>query len=240
MDNQYTEIYKKLSTAKLLDIIENRKDYQSIAVETAKLELESRQLDKLDIEKIKNDVKQQNIDKRDLENKVKEQRKEVVSKAFKFLEYADPLVEKSPDKSIIILIVLLFGISLFKIANNAFTIKYIFEHEGIYGLIFNLDILEIIYLPITILFLWRKSKVGWNMLFIWLCYHIIMTSVLSYYVFQIQNINSPLANFVNTPNLSTCLMSFVFYGGLLYFINKSTTKSLFKSTYDEDLKETIE
>lgn len=240
MQNQFSDTYKKLPTAKLLEIIENRKDYQSLAVETAKLELENRQLDKYDVEKIKNDVRQQNIEKQNLEVKAKEKRKEVISKAFKFLEYADPLVEKSPDKSIIILIVLLSIMTLFKIAINASTIKYVFENDGIYGLLFDLDILEMIYLSITIFFLWRKSMTGWKMLFIWLSYHIIMTGVLTYYAFQFQDITGPLASFITTPSVSTCIMLFVFYGGQLYYINKPTTKSLFKSNdNDRELTETI-
>lgn len=240
MGNQYSEIYKKLPTEKLLGIIENSKDYQSIAVDTAKLELENRQLDKQDLEKIKNDVKQQNIEKQNLESEAKEKRKEIVSKAFKFLEYADPLVEKSPDKSIIILMVLLSIISIFKIAVNASSIKYVFENDGISGLITDLDILEMIYLPITILFLWRKSITGWKMLFIWLCYHLIRIGVLTYFAFQFLDIDGPLSSFITTPSLSTCLMLFVFYGGLLYFINKPTTKSLFKSTNNNELTETKE
>lgn len=232
MKNQYLDTYKKLPTAKLLEILENRKDYQPLAIETAKLELESRQLNAQDLEEIKNEIKLKNIEEQNKVTQAKEKRKEITAKAFKFLEYADPLVEKTPEKSIIILIVLLLIITLFKLVANASIIKYLYEEDGIYGLL-NLDILEIIYLPITIFLLWKKTLIGWKMLFIWLCYHILMTGVLTYYAFQFRDITGPLASFITTPSLSTCILLFVFYGGLLYFINKATTKSLFKSAEKE-------
>ena len=62
-----------------------------------------------------------------------------------------------------------------------------------------------------------------------------MIGVLTYFAFQFQDITGPLASFITTPSLSSCIMLFVFYGGILYFINKRTTKCLFK-TNEEGLK----
>jgi hypothetical protein len=238
MDNQYSEIYRKVATSKLLEIIENEKDYQSLAFETAKIELENRQLNTQDLENIKNEVKLKNIEKQNIEKKAKENRKEVVSKAFKFIDYVDPLVKKSPDKSIKILVVLLSIIAIFKSVLNASNIKDVFQNDDISGLLLDLDILEIFYLPITIFLLWKRLLIGWKMLFLWLCYHIIMTGVLTYFAFQFQDITGLLANFITTPSLSTCIMLFVFYGGIFYFINKQTTKCLFNT--NEEGPELIE
>lgn len=91
MKNQFTDIYKKLPTSKLIEIIENRKDYQSIAVETAKLELTTRQ----DIEQAKTEVKTKNIETQKKLADSKQKRKEIAEKAFKILDYANPLIEKN-------------------------------------------------------------------------------------------------------------------------------------------------
>lgn len=230
MDNQYSEIYKKLSALKLLEIIDNSKDYKILAVEAAKLELENRKLDEQYISEIKNEIRLKKCEQQNIETETKKKQKEVVSKFVELSEYANPLIEKSPVKLITILVVLLSIIEIFKLVTNFSSIKYAFENID---LLFDLNILELIYLPITIFFLWRKSLIGWRMLFIWLLYNIVTTGILTYYVFQIQDITGPLANFIKTPSLSTCLLSLGFYIGLLYFINKRTIKPLFKINNEE-------
>ena len=63
--NQFTEIYKTLSTIQLIAIIDNPADYQPLAVATAKAELDSRKLSAQEIESVKAElivkrVKEQN------------------------------------------------------------------------------------------------------------------------------------------------------------------------------------
>ena len=60
-----------------------------------------------------------------------------------------------------------------------------------------------------------------------------MTCVLAYYAFQLRKVTVLLANFITTLSLTTCISLFAFYSRLLYFINKLTTKSLFKTKDDE-------
>jgi hypothetical protein len=42
--NNFTELYKKLSNAELLEIVADAADYHPLAVETARLEIDKRQL----------------------------------------------------------------------------------------------------------------------------------------------------------------------------------------------------
>jgi len=51
--NNFTELYKTWTTDKLLDIVDNPSDYQKLAVDTARLELDSRQLSAEQLEEAK-------------------------------------------------------------------------------------------------------------------------------------------------------------------------------------------
>ena len=102
MQNQYSDIYKKLSNSKLLEIIENRRDYEGLAVTTARFELEQRALSKDDISIANEEIALRKRAEESRKELKAQKNKEVKDKAFKFLEYLDPLIEKSPAKSIFI------------------------------------------------------------------------------------------------------------------------------------------
>ena len=93
--NQYTDTYKRLSDEKLINIIDNKNDYQPLAIETAIFELQSRQLSDKQI----NDARQSIVDiknkKDQSDKKVNERIEAVKNTADKALTILDPLVEKN-------------------------------------------------------------------------------------------------------------------------------------------------
>jgi hypothetical protein len=230
MKNQFTDTYKKLPTSKLLEIIENRKDYQAEAVETAKLELASRQ----DIETAKSELKEKNIEVQKKLADVKQKRKEISGKAFKVLEYADPLVEKTPEKTIVIICAVLLLIFLFKTVTSFGMVVSAFKEiaDGDFSVYWFL--IEYIYLPVAIFFLWRKTRTGWTMFLVWLIYQSILDCFGLYMCYQFSDIPDSFPTFMPMPNLSQYLFQLVFHGGLIYFICKPTTKALFPNTVDEE------
>ena len=233
MDNIFSVAYKRLNNAQLIEIIENPQNYQPMAIEAAELEITTRQLNSQNVEEIKAELKSKKLEEQRLQNKSAERKKEFKTKAFQVLEYVDPLVKKTSNKSIIIITFILLVIALFSIISVYSTFKYMFLMDEGVGF-FSLDIIEAIYLPITIFLFWKKKFIGFGMLFFWLCFRIISTSIYAYYIFQIPEINGPMADLIKLPNLSTSITQIVFYGGLLYFINKPSIKSLYNPKTEKE------
>jgi hypothetical protein len=233
-DNQFTEKYKSLSTRQLVAIVDNPKDYQPLAVVTAKFELNSRQLTSQDIDSVRNAILTEQLDKQNASDQKKQKQKVVVDKALKVSDYADPLVEKTPEKSIILISVILLAISIFKIVNNYPHIIFRLKDFDVWKTITDVDFVETIWLPIAVVLFWLKKNTGRQMIFIWLCFSLLMTSILTYYSFQLKDADPAFLRFNMTPSLSTCLVMFLFYGGLLYYINTKKIKGLFATVVDED------
>ena len=106
--NEFTDYYKTISNAELLNILENPGDYQDSAIEAAKKELSDRQLSKMqeaneavNHEKIKADKKKENV--KAFEGKVK-------SSGDALFDTLNPIQAGAPstEKSIR-LIVIVFG-----------------------------------------------------------------------------------------------------------------------------------
>lgn len=228
MANQFTDTYKKLSTSKLLDIIENHKDYQPIAVETAKLELASRQ----DIEEAKAEVQEKNIKTQKKLAEEKQKRKNISDNALKVLEYVDPLVEKTPEKTIVIICVVLLLVFLYKTVASFGMIVSSFRGFAEGDITLYWFLLEYLYLPVTIFFLWRKTKTGWKMLLFWLIYQCILDCSSLYIYYKMSGIDDSFMRLMPIPDFSGTLLSLALHSGLIYFICKPNIKSFFQSKTD--------
>jgi hypothetical protein len=224
MSNQFSDTYKKLPTSKLLEIIENKKDYQPVAIEAALLELESRQ----DLDEAKNELNEKNITKQKKEEATSQKKKELTDKAFKALGYVDPLTEKKTEKSVVILCVLLLLIFLYKTVTTFDTLLSVFKSFGHNDIIIYILLIEYLYLPVTIFFLWRRSMVGWSMLLIWLIIQTLLDCSGLYMCYQLSGIGDSFSQFMPMPSLYSYLMGLAFHGTLLYFICKPNIRSLFR------------
>ncbi len=229
MKNQFTDIYKKLPTSRLLEIIENRKDYQALALETAQLELASRQ----DIEQAKAELNKKNIEAQKKLADANQKNKELANKALKAIEYTNPFAEKSPEKSIVIICIILLLAFLFKTGENFNKVVSAFRDitKGDFSVYWFL--LEYLYLPITILFFWFKTRTGWMMLLIWLIYQSMLNCFSLYVCYQFSNISDEYTGFMPIPGVSQCLFQLAFHGSLLYFICKPNVKALFPGLVDD-------
>jgi hypothetical protein len=90
--NQFTDIYKKLSDAKLITILENKKDYQALAIETALHELASRKLTEQQLAQAKQEIQTKEKQKLVVAEKKNEQIDLVKKKADSFFALFDPLI----------------------------------------------------------------------------------------------------------------------------------------------------
>ncbi len=226
--NQFTDTYRRLPDEKLINILENPKDYQPLAIETAKFELANRGLSETQISEIKKtiaDVKNRLVDE---ELKRKEKIARARNTADKTLSILDPLVEKTPDRSIKLISLALGLLALGKIISNFSLTGIMMEDSSEWDFSTAFYFLDLLFLPIAIIPFWKKRKIGLTLLSIWLLY--IAISSIWFFISLFSRLDEPsaLLSIFPLPDLTTILMAIIFSLGLLYFINKKTTRRLFR------------
>ncbi|MES2566278.1 MAG: hypothetical protein V4565_05395 [Bacteroidota bacterium] len=235
MNNQFADIYKKLPTAKLLEIIENKKDYELVAIDAVKQELAIRH----DIDDAKIEMKVKAISKEQQDTLKNQRRQDIKEKTFKALEFADPLVEKTPDRAIVVLSILLLIAFVYKTATSLSLISYVIQNLSeidFSGLTF---LIEFIYLPLTILFFWRKTKRGWTMLLVWLVYQGVLDCFGLYMCYELAGIDNLITQLMPMPNSSNYIFMLALHCGLIYFICKPTIRVLFEDKEPQATSEMI-
>ncbi|MBL7777487.1 MAG: hypothetical protein JNK66_04205 [Chitinophagales bacterium] len=112
-DNPFIQRYKTTDTSELLDIIDRPSDYQPLAVEAARLELDSRQLtqEQLADAKAKQDLRRQ--DKASKQQKVKDIEDKFKSVGSSLADTFSPIQKETPTTDKFIKLISLFIGGLF-------------------------------------------------------------------------------------------------------------------------------
>lgn len=223
--NQFTDIYKRLSDEELIDIIDHRKDYQPLAIETAIFELKRRQLTDKQI----SEVKQINADKKSNKaqaDKVLKERiqvvKNTVDKAFTIL---DPLVEKTPQQTIKLISLVLGLLAAIKLFSNFSMVVELFSDMD-WDFSTAAFLFDLLFLPIAVVQFWRLKTSGRIMLSVWLIYNLLSAACLFLVLFNSSNSDSPFSFLLPQTDPATFLISVFLSAGLLYYINKKDVKVL--------------
>jgi len=226
-NNPFANHYKTITITELLEIIENPDNYQPVAVEAAKKEMQNRSPSETEMA----DAKEYFI----LEELQKEKRRafEMKSKtlAINFVEGINSIHLSLPaiDKQIHIVSA---GYALAFIFNFISDIRYFpsfFMDMGRWPLPSILFFEGHLILLLAVFFFWQKTAIGWQLLMfyvintlcarIWLTYT--MLSVKPYYNFLNQKI------FPN-PALHTLIFQLLILGGTIYFLCKPDIREIYK------------
>jgi hypothetical protein len=228
--NQFTERYKIASNTELLKIIENSDDYQPLAVETAKTELDSRQLNEQDLSTAKEEL---NIIRQ--KSELKEQKKqELISKvknvANSTLDNINP-IQESPLKTdkLIKLISIVFGaIAVYQIIKEFGMLSFMFSDQGEWDFSLILYFLPLILIPTATILFWLRKKIGWILLCIYLSYSVVNTIGLIIMTWDMQSSgNSALDSLFPVTSPTIYIMTSFFFIGSLWVINKLDLRDVF-------------
>ncbi len=225
MNNPFADKYKTLPTAKLLEIIENSHDYQTQALDAAKLELAIR----TDINIAQQEFQEKATQVQQQAELDQKKRKDIQDKASTIFEYVDPFAKKTPEKSIVILCVVLSILFLYKTLTSLSFLALMFSDmaEADYSTYW--FFIEFFYLPVSIYFLWRKTKIGWLMFLIWLIYQIMMDISYLYIAFQLPDVDSSFSQIIELPSASSYILKLIIHSAFAYFICKPSIKNLFQT-----------
>ncbi len=226
--NQFTDIYKKLPDNKLLDIIDSKSDYQPLAIETAIHELKNRQLTDQQLREARQaniDIKNKNALANDKTNLKSVPVKDTNTSAFALL---NPFIKKTPQRIIKVICLFLGIISIMKVFSQYSYIRYMITEATKFELPDFILFFDILFLPITLIFLWRLSKIGRPMLFIWLVFNLISGLSVLFYMYSTLGPDSPFLFLLPKTDMKSFMFNILISCGLIYFFNKKGVKALFK------------
>lgn len=172
-ENNFATLYKTWTTDLLLDIVDNPSDYQPLAVETARLEIESRQLspEQLADAKAKQDLRRQ--DKAIKQQKVKNIEDKVKSVGSSLADTFNPIQKETPttDKYIKLISLFIGGLFLYQLYKEFGMLKFMFTDDGgKWDFSMVLYFLPFIILPTAGLLFWFRKKIGWTLAAIYFSY----------------------------------------------------------------------
>lgn len=225
----FTEKFTTYSNTDLLKIIDSPDDYQPLAVETAKTIFASRQLSDKDIEiataeldALKQEKEAKDQKKKDLENKMK-------NVAASVLSMANPIQAETPnsDKIIKIVSIVFGGLFLFRLYKELGMISFMFtDSEAKWDFSMVLYFLPLLIVPTATILFFKRKKIGWTLLAIFLSYSAVGSIGL-----LIMTLNSEPSIFLDLlfPQISpeTYIMTLLFLAGILWTICKKEIREIY-------------
>lgn len=230
--SEFTEHYKNLSLSQLLKIIEESEKYNPIAVETAQLEIESRQHSEVDFHKTKSLIEAQKEHKEVEINKRKHKEDKLKKGVFTFFETISPIQNgiQTPERIIRLITILFAVIAIYKIYNEYWLLSYMFTN-GLDKWDFStiVYLLELILLPATVVLFWQRKKMGWILLALLLTSSSTSAIELFFSSFNRQPSSLPgLDKLFPAISPMTYFIAFAFNTATLWLICKKSVSSIFK------------
>lgn len=229
--NNFTELYKALTTDKLLDIIDNPNDYQSLAVESAKLELERRQLTEEELETakaIQTEKQREKADKlqknKDIENKFK-------SIGLSVADGLNRIQKETPttDKQIKFISLFVGAIFLFQLVKEFNTLTYFFVYNGNWDMSMLSYLLFFFILPTGGVSFWLRKTFGWILLTFYFSYTTIVAILLLLSQLGTESTSDfALDNFLPTFSPIIYIVAFIIYGCATISMLRENIRKIYK------------
>lgn len=228
----FKERYKSYSNTRLVEIIANGEDYQEEALKSAKEELQKRKLSDAEEEQIYAELAAIDADeKRALEQrKAREKQLQLTIKNF-FNPINPLLAELSKLERNIRLITLVFGgIAVYQLIVDFDSLVYVFTSSHDWDFTVLLFLIPYIGLPIAVYLFWKRKKIGWIFMLIYIFVGLLNIAFMFYYAYNYSYDNMIYYEEMYLPPSipSAYILPFLFYVGCVWvMIDKKMRKSYF-------------
>ncbi|MBB3696550.1 hypothetical protein KMW28_24035 [Flammeovirga yaeyamensis] len=238
--NEFKERYKSFSNIDLLRIIENKSEYQPIAIEAAETEIDERNISVQEQQEAK-----LIFDKEKEEKKLKFEKKAAIGRNVKevfmgVFETIHPIQESSPStEKLIRLTTIVFGvITIAKLFKEMGFVLYLLS--GDFGS-WDLSVLEVllpfILFPSATLLFGLRKKIGWILLTSYLTYSAVSTLGLLFLNWNSEPSGIPaLESLFPQTSLITYIVMLLFYGGFISILIKAEVKNSYNIESKTSLK----
>jgi hypothetical protein len=229
--NDFSEFYKSISNTELLSILDNSGDYQPLAVEAAKKELFKRQLSEIEIKEARKPIIAKQIQKEKQREKVKAIENKIKTTGYTLIDTLNPIQTGIPstEKTIRLIVIVFGGLFLYQfIKDFKIHVMYIKDFPA-FPFESTLYFAPLILLPVAILTFWKRIRIGWFLLVIFITYSTVdvLWVLIQYFLLGPPSDNSILGTLFPRPSISTLIVRLIFFGGTLYVICKQNIRNEF-------------
>jgi len=228
--NNFNEYYKKISDTELLSILENPGDYQPIALEAAKKEFVSRQLTDTEIQEARHPLLAKQAQKKKEKARMKAVETRIKNTGDSFIDTINPIQSGVPStEKIIRLIVIVFGgIFLYQfIKDFRIHVAYIKDFPG-HAFESSLYLAPVILLPVAIFTFWKRKKLGWILLTIFLTFSAVgsMWSLFQSFTWKPSGFPA-MDRLMPRPSPTTYIIQLLFFVGTVIVLYKKNIREAF-------------
>lgn len=229
---EYTELYQQLATSELLTILAEAEKYDPIAVETAKTEIESRNLTEAELNRAKAQITATQ-EAKNLKVEKRKQREENLKKRTATLwDSINPIQNgiQTPEKIIRLTLLVFGGLALYNLYEESWFLLYLLQ-EGPSD--WDVSIIEFflpfLLLPIALFLFWKRYTLGWVLLTLFLTYSAFNSMLLFFMNLGRQPSGIPaMEEIFPTVSPAVYAMTLLFFGSFVYLICKPQVRSIFK------------
>jgi hypothetical protein len=228
--NQFSERYKSLSNSELMEILERKNDYQPLAVKSAQIELNNRQLTgeqfawaKWEFESRQKEEISKGENASAIEDKIK-------TIGLSILSSLNPIQAQTPttNKLINIICIVFSCLFIYKTGKNFDTIKFLLEESTDFDLSSFLYLLPIVLLPVSVILFWLKKRLGWFLLSVYLASTVVGAIFTIYFELKWNSNDTPGFHTLVPPMTPLVhVFTFLFYGGMLWVTCKENIREVY-------------
>lgn len=223
----FAQLYKTWPADQLLDIINNPDDYQPVALEAARTELDSRQLSEADLESAGAIQAGRQQEKTDRQRKAASIDHNIQSAGTTIAEALRPVENVLTVKKQIRYVSIAFGvIALINLYRELPALGYMFsDSSAVWDMGMVWYLLLTFLFPVAVVLLWFRKKLGWIFLALYFAY-----ALAGALIFLFSVLNSRLeygTGLYAGPSPSTLPGSVFIYGGAIWVLTKDSIRKAY-------------
>ena len=228
--NNFGEYYKTISSADLLDILDNQGDYQPLALDAARAEWARRNLSEEELQSARQVLENKKAQKEIEKEKIKAVETKIKAAGNSIIDTINPIQTgvSSAEKTIRLIVIVFGGIFLYDLLKEyRMHLAYLkdfsrFPLEG------SLYFFPLLLLFVSILLFWARKKLGWILLAIFITFSTV--SAIMGLIHTLTWKPSGLAGFDKIfirPSPGTYIFQLIFLAGILYVLCKTNIREVF-------------
>jgi hypothetical protein len=229
--NPFSSRYQLISNKDLIDILSQPQNYQPLALDTARTELENRNLSEPEISHLQKDLELEKTEKEQRAQKITASIEDIKQLSLSFFHKFNPFLKKAPAANYYARHVALIigGLFLFQLTENfKFDIELLSEPAKYDASTF-LYFLPLVLMSVGPVLLFKIKRAGWYLIYLYLVFTMYFTvkSIMLFYGINNSDLNIYQRLGVNTSQM-LLMMELIFFGSLLWALSRKDVLKIFK------------
>lgn len=225
----FSEYYKTITDAELISILDNRDDYQEVAIKAAEEELRRRQLSTERLEELKNTLAQTKSEKEEARQKREAVERTVKEKFTAIIESLNPIHREVPGaEKILRFIIILWGLlTLYQLINDYEIELHSLKEFPFHPFMNSVLLFPYVILPVSIYQLWKRQPLGWTLFVIYLTFQLLAETSMFYYALTWEPTGYEWMDKLIKPSIPKIFLRLLFVAGTLFAMCRQNMRSLF-------------